>query len=242
VSSPPASETPPANPKLIILDSSVLLQIIATDQIGIVRLLRSDFGIQCAIVPAVQAEVACIMENVSKFRGRREQFKKALRNNTLRVIDRDLLFPIFGSATDSWSRQIESEGTRLYAFVDRGEAFTHGASMVLNAPTATNDSTAASRLIRGGEPIPRPILRFWDLVVFAHQAGLLTATACDTVRQVLHKIGERNHPCFAGNSFTDALPHFYARLACSNQQLIGATTPQEKLDERLLLLRNSSGT
>jgi hypothetical protein len=236
VSGPQGSDLRQPIPKAIIFDSSVVLQIIATGQFGILRSLRSDFGMQSAIVPAVESEVLAIIENVAKFRGRREQFKKALRNKTLVVIDRELLTPFFGGAADSWIRQIDSEGTRLYDFVDRGEAFTHAASMVLNLPVATNDTTAVSKLVRQGETIPRPILRFWDLVVFSHQAARLTANECDAIRQFLDKIGERNHPCFTGHSFQDGLPHFYARLACSDQ-LIGSNQPQEKFDERLVLTR-----
>ena len=231
------SEPLQPKPKVIIFDSSVVLQVLAAGQFRILRSLRSDFGVQSAIVPAVESEVLAIVENVAKFRGRREQFKKALRNKTLAIIDRDLLEPILGGAAESWIRQIDSEGTRLYALVDRGEAFTHAASIVLNAPVATNDTTAVSRLVRQGEPIPRPVLRFWDLVVFSHQAAWLTVSECDAVRQVLDRIGERNHPCFTGHSFQDGLPHFYARLACSDQQLIGSNQPQEKFDERMVLAR-----
>lgn len=224
-------------PKVILFDSSVVLQIIATGQFGILRSLRSDFGVQAAIVPAVESEVLAIVESVGKFRGRREQFKKALRNKTLAIIDRNLLVPFLGGAADSWLRQIDSEGTRLYDFVDRGEAFTHAASMLLNVPVATNDTRAVSKLVRQGEIIPRPILRFWDLVVFSYQAAWLTANECDAIRQFLDKLGERNHPCFTGHSFQDGLPHFYARLACSDQQLIGSNQPQEKFDERMVLAR-----
>lgn len=233
MSSPSA---PQDNPKLIIIDSSVLLQFIATEQFGILRLLRSDFGVQPAIVQAVESEASCILQNVPKFRGRLEQLKKAVGNKTLAIVDRDLLAPILGSAAEAWIRQMESEGDRLYSVVDRGEAFTHAASMVLNVPTATNDTTAVTRLLRGGETIPRPILRFWDFVVFAHQAGLLDAAACDKVRQILHKMGEWQHPCFTNCSFDDGLPRFYARLVRAGWQTVGASQPQEKLDERLGLI------
>lgn len=144
MSHPRGSELLQPKPKVIIFDSSVVLQIIATGQFRTLRSLQSDFGVQSAIVPAVESEVLAIVENVAKFRGRREQFKKALRNKTLAIIDRDLLAPFLGGAAESWIRQIDSEGTRLYKLVDRGEAFTHAASIVLNASVATNDTTAVS--------------------------------------------------------------------------------------------------
>lgn len=239
MSSPAA---PQKNPQLIIIDSSVLLQLIATEQFGVLRLLRSDFGVQPAIVQAVESEVTCILQNVPKFRGRQDQMKKAIGNKTLAIVDRDLLAPILGSSVDAWIRQMELEGVRLYSTVDRGEAFTHAASMVLNVPTATNDTTAVSRLLRGGETIPRPIFRFWDFVVFAHQVDLVDAGACDKVRQFLHKIGERLHPCFSNCSFHDGLPYFYARLACANRPTVGASQPQERFDDRLLLIATRSPT
>lgn len=237
MSSPAA---PQSNPRLIIIDSSVLLQLIATEQFPVLRLLQSDFGVQPAIVQAVEAEVACILQNVPKFRGRRDQLKKAIGNKTLAIVDRDLLAPILGGSTDAWIRQMESEGVRLYSMVDRGEAFTHAASMVLNAPCATNDTSAIYRLLRGGERIPRPIFRFWDFVVFAHQVGLLDAGACDKIRQFLSKIGEWPHPCFKNCSFQDGLPYFYARLVCAGRPTVGASQPQEKFDEKLLLIATRS--
>jgi hypothetical protein len=239
VSIPQRADGQTPKPNVVILDSSVLLQIIATGHFGILRSLRSEFGVQSVIVPAVESEVLAITENVAKFRGRREQFKKALRNKTVAIVDRDFLAPFLLNATESWIRQIDSEGTRLYEVVDRGEAFTHAASMILNVPVATNDTTAVSKLVRQREPIPRPVLRFWDLIVFSHQAGWLTANDCDAIRQLLDRIGERNPACFTKHSFEDGLPHFYARLTCADLQVLGANQPQEKFDERMILARTS---
>jgi type I restriction enzyme M protein len=119
---------PAGNPKLIILDTSVLLQAIATDQLVIFRRIRTDFGIQAAIAQAVESETLYHLENTAKFRGRQEQLKKALGNSTLASVDHNLLAPLLGSGADSWLRQIESEGERLYSIVDRGEAFSHASS------------------------------------------------------------------------------------------------------------------
>jgi hypothetical protein len=232
--SPPAG--PHNNPKLIIIDSSVLLPLIAADQFAVLRLLRSDFGVQPAIVEAVESEVACILQNVPKFRGRREQLKKALGNGTLALVGRELLAPILGNSVDAWVRQMDSEGERLYSIVDRGEAYTHAASMVLGVPAATDDTTAISRLLKGDETIPRPVLRFWDFVVFAHQRDLLDAERCDKIRQFLRKMEERLHPCFAKRSYQDGLPYYYARLVCADRPVLGASQPQERFDERLVLV------
>jgi hypothetical protein len=228
---------PADNPKLVILDTSVLLQAIATDQLGIFRRIRTDFGIQAAIVRAVESETSYHLENVPKFRGRQEQLKKAIGNGALAIVDHDLLVPLVGSGADSWLRQIEAEGERLYSIVDRGEAFSHAASSALSVPIATNDTSAVYRLIRGKENVPRPIIRFWDLIVLCYQIEMLTEGDCDKIRQALDKIGERLPPCFTKRSFRDGLTDFYARLADSERYPVGAAEPQERLDERLLLRR-----
>ena len=144
---------------------------------------------------------------------------------------------LLGSGTESWLRQIDAEGERLYSIVDRGEAFSHAASSVLGVPIATNDTSAVYRLIRGNENVPRPIIRFWDLIVLCHQIEMLTEGDCDRIRQVLEKIGERLPACFSRRSFRDGLPEFYARLADIDRPVVGAIGPQERLDERLLLRR-----
>jgi hypothetical protein len=153
-----------------------------------------------------------------------------------------LLASLLGSGADSWLRQIEAEGERLYSIVDRGEAFSHAASSVLDAPIATNDTSAVYRLIRGKENVPRPILRFWDLIVLCYQIDMLTEGDCDRIRQVLERIGERLPACFDRRAFRDGLPGFYARLADIDRTLVGAAEPQERLDERLLLRRHPART
>jgi hypothetical protein len=118
-----------------------------------------------------------------------------------------------------------------------GEAFSHAASSVLNAPIATNDTSAVYRLIRGKENVPMPIIRFWDLIVLCYQIEMLTEGDCDKIRQVLERIGERLPACFTKRSFRDGLPGFYARLADIDRPAVGASERQERLDQRLLLRR-----
>lgn len=216
------SPSVPDNPKLIVFDTSALLLLIATEQIGILRLLRGNYGVQPAIVQAVESEALYNLTSVPKFRGRQEQLSKAVKNGTLLLLDRAGLAPLVGGNVDSWARQLESEGERLHAMVDRGEAFSHAASIVLGVPIATNDVTAVRRLLKNGEAIPRPIIRFWDLVVLAHQIGSIDEAACDRVRQTFPKLKEKTLPCFTGRSYSEGLPMFYPRLVCAQHQLIGA--------------------
>jgi hypothetical protein len=85
--------------------------------------------------------------------------------------------------------------------------------------------------------VPRPILRFWGLIVFGHQLTLLDVNECDRIRQTLQRLGERGHSCFMSKSFHDGLSDFYARLLDADRLPIGSIQPQERLDERLLLRR-----
>jgi hypothetical protein len=227
----------PQNPRLIVIDTSVLLQLIATDQLSVLRQLRSNYGVQAAIADAVKSETAQILASTPKFMGRQEQLRKAIHNGTIALIDRSLLASLFGSGADGLLRQIESEGQRLRLRVDRGEAYSHASAAVLGVLIATNDTSAINRLLRDNETIPRPILRFWDLIVFAFQSGHLDDSACDKIRQTLRRVAERVPDCFGSQSFADGLPSFYPRLADGGTPPVGATTPQDRFDERLILRR-----
>jgi hypothetical protein len=229
----------PANPILVVLDTSVLLQLIATDQLQLLRYLRSEYKVQPAIATAVESETLQILMTVAKFRGRQEQFKKALSNNTISLIDQQSLSGLLGTGVDALLRQIDSEGRRLHLRVDRGEAYTHAAASVLGVPVATNDITAVNRLLRDGENIPRPVLRLWDFIVFGRQVGQLDDAMCDKTRQTLATIQERLPQCFVGRTFSVGVTEFYARLVDGVAPLIGAAQPEGALDERQVLFRSS---
>ncbi len=227
----------PANPLFLIIDTSVLLQLIATDQLTLLRCIRSEYRVQPAIVSAVESETLHILTTISKFIGRQEPFRKALSNNTISLIDRQLLSTVLGTGVDAILRQIDSEGQRFNLRVDRGEAYTHAAGSVLGAPVATNDYSAVNRLLRDDENIPRPVLRFWDLIVLGYQIGQLDGSSCDKIRQSLVAIGEWIPSCFTGRNFSAGLIDFYPRLVDGVAKLIGTTNPQGPLDERQVLFR-----
>ncbi len=230
----------PANPLFIIIDTSVLLQLIVTEQLPLLRCLRSEYKIQSVIVSAVESETMHILSTVRKFMGRQEGFKRAISNKTIGLIDRAMLSGVVGTGVDAILRQIDSEGQRFNLRVDRGEAYTHAAGSVLGAPIATNDYSAVNRLLRDDENIPRPILRFWDLIVFGHQVGRLDEAACDKIRQTLVKIEEAVLPCFAGRTFHVGLAEFYPRLVDGVANLVGAPSPVERLDDRGVIFRAPS--
>jgi len=227
----------PANPLLIIFDTSVLLQLIVTDQLSLLRYLKSEYKVQPAIATAVEAEALQILTTIPRFMGRQEQLKKALSNSTIIRLDQPSLGELLGTGVDALLRQIDSEGLRLHLRVDRGEAYTHAAAGVLGVPVATNDITAVSRLLRDGEDLPRPILRFWDFMVFGHQVAQLDGASCDKVRQKMATIGEGMPRCFTGRGFSVGLPEFYARLVDGQAPMIGALDPGGQLDQRQVLHR-----
>lgn len=227
----------PANPDFLIIDTSVLLQIIATDSVTVLRWLRSEYNIQPAIVPAVESEASQILSSFPKFIGRQVQLAKALGNRTISLVDRELLSSKVTTGVDALLRQIDAEGQRFRLFVDRGEAFSHAASLVLGAPIATNDTTAVRRLEREGEKILQPVIRFWDLIVLARQMGHLDDHECDRIRKTLSQIGERQPACFTGAGFTPGLGNFYGRLVDGSAQAIGAKTPQITGDTELVLFK-----
>jgi len=227
----------PANPLFILIDTSVLLPLIATDQVALLRFLRNEYKVQPAIATAVEVEAVQILTNVPKFKGRQDQLKKAISNGTLCPIDQQSLSAIFGTGVEAMLRQIDTEGQRLHLRVDRGEAYTHAAAAVLGVPVATDDTSAVNRLIRDNENVPRPILRFWDLIVLGHQVGQMDESSCDKARQTLAKMQESLPQCFRGRTFAAGLADFYARLADGVAPLVGAKDPLGKLDERLFLFK-----
>jgi len=227
----------PSNPPFIVIDTSVLLQLVATEQITLLRMLRSEFGIQPIIVSAVESETIQILANHPKFVGKQEQFKKACANYTIRLTDRETLTGTVGADADSLLRLIDSDGRRLHQRVDRGEAYTHAAASVLNIPVATNDMSAVIRLLKNGENVPVPVVRFWDLVVLGRQIGTLDDSNCDGVRKTLAKLQESLPPCFRAQSFAAGLPEFYPRLVDHEKPIVGARDPKEKLDNQRVLFR-----
>ena len=238
------SPTPaaPRNPRLLVIDTSVLMQLIVSEHVAVLKHLKSDFAIQPTIVPAVESEALHLTKNgPAKFRGRETYLKKALANRALATLSSDLLDSIWGNSGAAWIRQIDQEGHRLAAFVDRGEAFTHAASMVLNVPGVTNDFSAVNVLLRRREQLPQPILRFWDLIVFGHQSGTLDEAACDKVRKSLHKAGERLPLCFSNCSYRDGLNSFYCRLINQGRPVKGLNAPPEREDgNRMYLVRTTA--
>lgn len=226
-------------PRFLILDTSVLLPLIATDLLKpILQGVYDVFRVASTVHPAVKGEAEFHLSRNRKFLGRQEQLNKAFRKGTVSVLERSFLERWHSrAAADALLDQIDQEGERLNAWVDRGEAYSHAASFVLEVPIVTGDQRAVRVLLDAGEPVPRPVLRFWDLVVLGFQCGWLDANACDKVRQRLRDIGERLPPWLQHRSFRDGLCEFYPRLVSASHPVVGSPQPTEALDQdpRLVL-------
>jgi hypothetical protein len=103
----------PANPLFIIIDTSVLLQLIVTEQLPLLRCLRSEYKVQPVMVSAEESETMHILTTVRKFMGRQEGFKRAVSNNTIGIIDRQLLGAVLGTGVDAILRQIGRGGSTV---------------------------------------------------------------------------------------------------------------------------------
>lgn len=101
---------------------------------------------------------------------------------------------------------------------------------------ATNDTAAVYKLLRDGYSLPRPIVRFWDLIVLDYQLSNVDDAMCDKIRQTLAAMSERLPGCFTGKSFKAGLNDFYARLVDHQKPTVGAVSSQEKFDDRIVLI------
>lgn len=225
-------------PRFLILDTSVLLPLIAAELLKTILQGVSDaFRVASVVHPAVKAEAEFHLARNRKFLGRQEQLNKAFKKGTVSVLGRSFLEQWHSrTAADALLERIDQEGERLNAWVDRGEAYSHAASFVLGVPIVTGDQRAVRVLLDAGEPVPRPVLRFWDLVVLGFQCGWLDANACDKVRQRLREIGERLPPWLQHQSFQDGLCEFYPRLVSASHPVVGSRDPIDALDHDLRLV------
>lgn len=220
------------NPLFLILDTSVLLPLIATDILkAILPGLYDTFRVASVVHPAVKGEAEFHLARNRKFLGQQEQLNKAFKKGTVSVLERGFLEKWFSrAAADALLDQIDQEGERLNVRVDRGEAYSHAASIVLGVPIVTGDQRAVRAMLNAGEPLPRPVLRFWDLVALGFQCGWMDANGCDRVRQRLREIGESLPPWLQHRSFQDGLCEFYPRLVSASCPVVGSPDPVDVLD------------
>ena len=124
-------------------------------------------------------------------------------------------------------------GRHLHTFIDRGEAYCHGAGMTLGVPVLTHDIQAINRLGGQGILYTEPLLRFHDLLGFGVQTRALSHDDCNHARDILRQNNEWIMQCFKGVPYSSALPFFFLRLVDGSYPIIGETFSSKPLDKRL---------
>lgn len=198
------------NPALLPCDTDVLVQLFLADDLRPLQGLKRNFGVQ----PAITLEVDLELRWVGKPKGRFvSQLDKALKHGTLTKLDPPLFQSLLGTATPgtSWSTY-QSLGARFYGYIGRGEAYTHAAAVSLGLPSASNDRRAIEVMKVQMLPLPSPVLRCFDLLVFAYFDGILSLKDCENIRTELLKKAEGIPGPFLHASFEDGAKNFSCRL------------------------------
>ena len=204
-----------ANPPLLLCDTDVLVQLFLAGELRPLIDLKKSYGVQ----PAVVLEVDLELRWVRKYRDRFvPQLDKALRSETLKKLDVALFQSLLASAKPgtSWA-SFQALGAQYYGYVQLGEAYTFAAGLSLAVPAASNDFSAIQTLNAQMLVLPAPIIRCFDLLVFAHRTDILDMKACDKARSELLKNGEGLPKPFQNSSFADGMKSFVCRLLDGTQ-------------------------
>ncbi len=198
------------NPRLLLCDSDVLVQLFLVDELRPLQKLKQSFGIQATIVLEVELELRWTAKHRARFV---PQLDRALKHQTLVKLDPSLFQTHLNESPPgtSWGT-FQTLGARNYGHVQRGEAYTFAAASTLCMPAASNDFRALEMLRQQMLSLPTPVLRCFDLLEFARQCGTLTLKECEEIRSGLLRKGEGIPRAFKHASFEDGLNNFTCRL------------------------------
>lgn len=220
------------NPRLLFLDSDVLIQIIVVGALPVLRLLKSSYGVISVIVPEVELEVLS-----GKFAARvSSNLKKAIDNGLIRVLEPNMFSQLLlddpnqSIAVGRSYSDIQNRGRAYNRRVDTGEAYTFAAASTLAQPCASNDKSAIDAMNAAGLELPRHVLRAFDLFVFAHQIGHFSANECDGIRQGLVGESEFVPKMFARQSFQAGLLQYPPRLIDCTKEWVGMSVLEAPVD------------
>jgi hypothetical protein len=220
------------NPRLLLLDSDALIQVMLVGALPVLRLLKSNYGVLSVVVPEVELEISS-----GKFAARLgPQFKKAIDNGLIRVLEPNMFSQILhDDVTKSITvgisySEIQSRGRAYSRRVDTGEAYTFAAAAALGQPCASNDGSAIAAMNSAGLELPNHILRSFDIFVFGHQVGHSNEGDCDGIRQMLVAEKEFIPRAFTGRSFQAGLSQFEPRLIDRAGPCIGIRAGQLRTD------------
>ncbi len=205
----------------MICDSDALIQFFIANELRPLKDLKAFYGIQPVIVQEVDIELRWLGHHKDRFV---PQLDKAVKNGLIIRLDKALFQSLVSSAPPgaSWSA-FQSLGAQYLGYVDKGEAYTHAAGLVLGMPTVSNDFRAIQLLQSQMMNLPAPVLRSFDLLAFALARGTLAIQDCENARSTLLASGEGVPNVFRHTSFEGGLPNFHCRLRDSTSA--SATVP-----------------
>lgn len=194
------------NPLFLLSDSDALIQVFMTRQRRALAELRTRGAMLTAVLPEVESEVC----NHRKFRQQFEpEFQRTVKAGNLVVLERSdtrKLLLDAGTPPEAIDRELldlESRCREYNKHVDEGEAYTHAVAARFGFPVMSHDQKAITQLRKLGLRVGQPTLRFFDLLVFAHERGWVTTEECERARKHLSVQGE-----FIPYEFTDARTPF----------------------------------
>lgn len=214
---------------LLICDTDALIQIFCTKQDGILKKLRSQYGIQASVTEAVEGEM--LRPNRKHGHCCQDGFRKALESELIVVIDKTTISRFTSTSPQSVYDSIQLLGQKYGKVIGRGEAFTHAAAHILKAAVLSNDWKAVRAADRNNFDIGKPTLRYYDLIVLLHQTGDFLEKDCDAIRKALVDIGDQPHSAFANKKFVEGLPSFYPRLVLGGVDPVGSKEMTELGDQ-----------
>jgi hypothetical protein len=217
--SAPVPDTPP---KFLVCDSDVLVQLFKSCDIHLLKWIRRRYGLQAIVTEAVDVELRWMSKYGNQFE---KPLAKALEANVIQLADSRWTE---GVVQPSAAARVAFEGYltlggSLAKRVGTGEAFTHAMATTFDWVAVSNDQRAIEVLHAHGTALSEPVLRFFDLVCLAHQAGEFTEAACNQVCKDLHNRADFVQREFEHASFADGLKTFVPRVYDSTLPLVGSS-------------------
>ncbi len=215
---------------LLVCDTDALIQVICAEQISLLKKLNGVYGIRAIVTEAVEDEITNPAHRRASIVD--APFQKAVSSGVLTVLSRRTIGLFTNNDPYSTYDSIELRGQDYSRIVQRGEAHTHAAAVVLRAAAMSNDASAIRTLDRADVPYAAPVLRAYDLFALFAQRGDLTDRDCDAIRKRLVGIDEHPHSQFEKSKFSEGIARFYPRLVDQSFPVIGTEITRELGDER----------
>lgn len=204
-------DKPPELP--FFFDSDALIQVLLCGQHRLFSVLEADFGVRSFIMSEVEVEV---LSNRKFGALVRPKLDKALRNGSLKILTSADLEGLAANQSAQVSlADIRKLGTEYNIDVGIGEAYTHAAGVMLDAPTVSNDINAIRTLESKGKKLPPTILRSYDLFAFLHTENYIQVPEAEQALKTLKQYCEWMPPSLKNSSFEDGIGQINCRLSTS---------------------------